>query len=65
MRGVQSSTGEECEDWIPKEGWRAQSVEGHHKVLRLQNLTIWNSSSHNGDFAQVRILSINNLNINM
>lgn len=60
MRGVQSSAGEECEDWIPKEGCRAQSVEGPHKVLRLQGPAIRNTFSRHGDFAQVRILNINN-----
>lgn len=56
MRGVQTSAGEECEDWIPKEGERAQFAESHHQVLRLQGPAIRNSSGRHGDLAQVRVL---------
>lgn len=56
MRGVQTSAEEECDDWIPKEGERAQFAESHHQVLWLQGPAIWNTSGRHGDFAQVQVL---------
>lgn len=61
MRSVQSSTGEKCEDWIPKEGQRAQPVESHHQVLRHQDHAVRGGSGPHGDLAQVRVLDVNNL----